>query len=136
VTSSGDFDVRIAVSGIDAISTTDLNNDGLPDLVFGASTNSSNLGIVYVFMQPTSGYAPSYTITSGSRPSGVISFSGSPPVSGVLNPLVHTATTLDLNGDGKNDLAIAEPGVSGGALNIILGRSNAVWDSNFALGSR
>ena len=55
VTLSTARNINMTSSNIDAISTTDINNDGLKDLVLGSSSDSSNTGIVYVFPQPVGG---------------------------------------------------------------------------------
>jgi hypothetical protein len=101
-------------TGYELLGGCDLNDDGVPDVVFGANNESSlatNGGAVYIDTSPTTGsiMASSSTIKIfGSKTDGHFGYS---------------LACLDANGDGSDDLAIGAYGVNGstGWIYVFLG---------------
>jgi hypothetical protein len=119
-------------TSINAITATDMSGDGANDLILSSSSDSSNRGIAYVVFRPTAGYSGAYTLTSLSRPSQAIAFAGPN-----TNSFTYDPTPVDLNGDGKMDLAIPSSGYTTGAVRgtvyMIMGRSNPAWNATLTL---
>lgn len=137
----------------ESISTGDVNNDGRTDLLLGVSgTNPDNCGkgagtgSTYVLYQPSTGWPNStvamFTGTANAacdiNELNTAGFGGGFRIDGpATGSYAYIPQVLDLNKDGKNDVAIAAPGYDsgkGGAY-VVWGRKTLSWEAPTDLNS-
>ena len=116
---SGDL-VNLSVAG-----GADLNGDGIPDLVIGASHNSEggfNAGAVYVVWGGAGGMVDLSLVAEGIGGTKIVGTAGSLTGASV-------AVTGDMNGDGVSDLIIGSPG-AGESVSVVYADSSWQPDPN------
>ncbi len=124
-TESGSLDFEVS-----AISAADMNGDGLKDLILSDDTTNGNEGRTYIVMQPTGGFSGTLVLEDmiDDTPDQIARIDGS-----VTTGRAFDGTPLDLDGDGKTDLAIAEASWKDGSAAIkgaaflLWGRDNVTW---------
>ncbi|MBD2517377.1 FG-GAP repeat protein [Nostoc sp. FACHB-973] len=122
------------LSGISVSNAGDINDDGIDDLILGASSASSNgqytVGESYVVFGSSSGFDASLNLSSLNGSNGFVingidadNFSGN-----------SVSSAGDINGDGIDDLIIGAPGASPNG-QYDAGESYVVFGSNSGFGA-
>ncbi len=112
-----------------ALSSGDLNNDGLPDLVIGAGGDGNPDGRAYVLFGQVGGFAPTVLLSAlldgdGSAGFVVVGSAGA-------GERVGTSVSAggDVNGDGLQDLVVGAPeSLDTGAAYVVYGRADSDGD--------
>ncbi|MGE0754163.1 MAG: FG-GAP repeat protein [Alphaproteobacteria bacterium] len=132
------------------VKATDLNNDGLKDIVLHSAKttlSNSNSGVSYVLYAPkrangwaADGWGAQYTaagnitLFTGTGGYGNLSGANGFIVEGAPNDYLYHVGFGDMNGDGLNDFVYAAPGFSDddtGALYLLNGRRNTEWFTRY-----